>query len=85
MVYGHSEIHRKFIVRLYFWENTYFKNVQVQFINQYSMAEHLIPLSDFISFANDFIIHVQEALLHYKDIVEQLKNVTFDSTKTITY
>jgi hypothetical protein len=48
------------------------------------MAEHLIPLSDFISFANDFNIHVQEAFVHYKDIVEQLKNVTFDSTKTIT-
>lgn len=67
--YGMTEIFRKFVIRVYIWEEGYFKVAQVQFITQYSQAEHLIPLSDLQTFTDNFQIHYQESLHHLVEIV----------------
>lgn len=47
------------------------------------MGEHMIPLTNYVNFTNDFYILIKDAIEHYKEVIAQIQSMTFSSSYTI--
>lgn len=76
MVFGLPQVHRLIFLRVYLREYTGVKYVQLQIYTQYSMDEHLIPVSSFLHFFKDAFAHIKDSVNHYRELIKNVQKIT---------